>query len=262
MSDVGKHTSKDDAWLVLFGEAIDVTAFLPVHPGGEESILTRLGQDATEEWQAIHKPGTLEKYAKLMIKKGRVKGGGGLLAWLFGRLGQSASSDTAEGGGSIAPAVDGGKTEDGDALGVASDAADRVQWQPERHERELPQDRIFTLETLARWDGVKLPMFIGICGNVIDVSSSDNFTPDHGYGMLWAGKDTTLAMATVSLKKQDANRFDFSLGDLEEAQFSALAGWYKHFTHKYPTVGTLAEYQNWDFSPIEMKAESMPAPKM
>ena len=50
-----RHNTKDDAWLVLFGEAIDVTSFLPIHPGGEESIETYLGQDATEAWAEVLK---------------------------------------------------------------------------------------------------------------------------------------------------------------------------------------------------------------
>ena len=26
--------SQDDAWMVLFGEVLDVTEFIPIHPGG------------------------------------------------------------------------------------------------------------------------------------------------------------------------------------------------------------------------------------
>merc|ERR1711974_197597 len=104
----------------------------------------------------------------------------------------------------------------------------------------------------------ELPMCVGICGKVVDVSSSKNFTPGQGYGGLWAGSDSTLAMATVSLKPESVNRLDFRLEDFEELQTKALAGWYKHFTTKYPTVGRLKEYDGWDFSSIENLAKELP----
>jgi hypothetical protein len=91
-------------------------------------------------------------------------------------------------------------------------------------------------------------MCIAICGIVVDVSSSDNFVPDFGYGKLWAGKDTTWAMATVSLKAHDVNRFDFEVKDLNADQLKALRGWYQHFKAKYRQVGTLREHRDWDFS--------------
>jgi hypothetical protein len=102
-------------------------------------------------------------------------------------------------------------------------------------------------------------MCIGICGLVLDVSSSHNFTPDFGYGKLWAGKDTTWAMAIVSLKPYDANKFEWNLEDLSEEHLQALAGWYSHFTAKYRTVGTLREMENWDFSLVKQMAEQIPA---
>eukprot|EP00971_Amphidinium_carterae_P187602 3723274-Amphidinium_carterae.1 len=49
----------------------------------------------------------------------------------------------------------------------------------------LPVGGIFTLHELSKWDGVANPMCVGVCGKVWDVSSSPNFQPDHGYGLLW-----------------------------------------------------------------------------
>merc|ERR1719409_618205 len=63
-------------------------------------------------------------------------------------------------------------------------------------------------------------------------------------------------MATVSLKPEDANKLDFRLNDFTPDQRTALAGWHKHFLTKYPVVGTLKEYDGWDFSEIEKEAES------
>merc|ERR1711972_98464 len=63
-------------------------------------------------------------------------------------------------------------------------------------------------------------------------------------------------MAKVSLKPEDADKMDFSLDDFTEQERTTLAGWYKHFTHKYPVVGTLKEYDGWDFSSVEEEAKS------
>jgi L-lactate dehydrogenase (cytochrome) len=47
--------------VILYGEVWDVTEFLPSHPGGSSIILKLAGQDATEEYDPIHPPGTLEE---------------------------------------------------------------------------------------------------------------------------------------------------------------------------------------------------------
>jgi L-lactate dehydrogenase (cytochrome) len=48
--------------VVLFGKVYDVTSFLDSHPGGPASILKCAGRDATEEFDPIHPPGTLEDH--------------------------------------------------------------------------------------------------------------------------------------------------------------------------------------------------------
>ncbi|KAK4580355.1 hypothetical protein LTR86_000558 [Recurvomyces mirabilis] len=45
---------------VLYGNVYDVTKFLPSHPGGSKIILQLAGTEATEEYDPIHPPGTLE----------------------------------------------------------------------------------------------------------------------------------------------------------------------------------------------------------
>ena len=42
--------------------AYDVTEFMPEHPGGPKIILKYAGKDATEEYEPIHPPDTLDKY--------------------------------------------------------------------------------------------------------------------------------------------------------------------------------------------------------
>lgn len=61
LEEVALHNAKDDAWVVIDGQIVDVTKWLPLHPGGEQVLLSSLGRDVTQEWSAIHKPGTLER---------------------------------------------------------------------------------------------------------------------------------------------------------------------------------------------------------
>merc|ERR1711972_100362 len=63
LDEVAKHTSKSDCWVVVNGEVLDVTKFLSEHPGGELAILTFAGKDATEEFNMIHPPDVIPKYA-------------------------------------------------------------------------------------------------------------------------------------------------------------------------------------------------------
>merc|ERR1719210_62567 len=61
--EVAKHASKADCWVILDGKVLDVTSFLSQHPGGELAILTFAGKDATEEFNMIHPPDVIGKYA-------------------------------------------------------------------------------------------------------------------------------------------------------------------------------------------------------
>eukprot|EP00931_Biecheleriopsis_adriatica_P009503 TRINITY_DN11057_c0_g1_i2.p2 TRINITY_DN11057_c0_g1~~TRINITY_DN11057_c0_g1_i2.p2 ORF type:complete len:144 (+),score=43.03 TRINITY_DN11057_c0_g1_i2:48-479(+) len=95
----------------------------------------------------------------------------------------------------------------------------------------------------ASFDGTSLPMYVGILGKVYDVSDSRNFEAGEGYGDLWAGRDATYALATLSLEKKDANRLDWEMSQFNEGQLKALAAWSTHFEKKYPVVGFLKEYE-------------------
>jgi len=140
--EVGKHNTKNDAWLVLFGEVIDVTRWLPLHPGGEESIETYLGQDATEAWVEIHTAETLERNLHHMTKMGKIARRPGLLSWLLERIGTARKTEA-----SATPAP----------ASAEAEAGQSVKWGPQ-HEALLPESGVFDLETLAKWDGEHLPM--------------------------------------------------------------------------------------------------------
>ncbi|PWN49012.1 putative CYB2-L-lactate dehydrogenase [Violaceomyces palustris] len=57
---VAKHNNAESCWVIVNGDIWDVTDFLPEHPGGSKIILKYAGKDATEEYEPIHPPGTLE----------------------------------------------------------------------------------------------------------------------------------------------------------------------------------------------------------
>ncbi|KAK7422236.1 Cytochrome b2, mitochondrial precursor [Neonectria punicea] len=61
-TEVAEHNNAKSCWVIVHGKAYDVTEFLPEHPGGQKIILRYAGKDATEEYDPIHPPDTLDKY--------------------------------------------------------------------------------------------------------------------------------------------------------------------------------------------------------
>ncbi|KAF9969523.1 hypothetical protein BGZ73_008103 [Actinomortierella ambigua] len=61
--EVAKHNKEDDCWVIVNGQVLDVSKFLPDHPGGKKAILIYAGRDATAEFNMMHKPDVVEKYA-------------------------------------------------------------------------------------------------------------------------------------------------------------------------------------------------------
>ena len=88
MEEVAKHNTKEDCWVVLNGKVLNVTEFLPDHPGGELAILTFAGKDASEEFNMIHPAGVIEKYFPQgiigVLGAGSSGGGGGVQVALPG----------------------------------------------------------------------------------------------------------------------------------------------------------------------------------
>src|SRR5689334_5031430 len=60
--EIAQHNSRESCWVIVHGKAYDVTEFLPEHPGGPKIILKYAGKDATEEYEPIHPPDTLDKF--------------------------------------------------------------------------------------------------------------------------------------------------------------------------------------------------------
>lgn len=52
--EVRKHREREDKWLVIEGQAYDITEWSKRHPGGQRLISHYAGQDATEAFRAFH----------------------------------------------------------------------------------------------------------------------------------------------------------------------------------------------------------------
>ncbi|KAJ4390580.1 hypothetical protein N0V93_004176 [Gnomoniopsis smithogilvyi] len=81
LEEVKKHDNEKEPWFVLKGEVYDGTKFLEGHPGGAASIVGAAGQDATEEFMAIHSEnakammpdyhiGTLDAASRKLLESG------------------------------------------------------------------------------------------------------------------------------------------------------------------------------------------------
>jgi nitrate reductase (NAD(P)H) len=61
MEELRAHNQEHEPWFAVHGEVYDGTAFLKGHPGGAESITLVAGEDATEDFMAIHSPVSCDK---------------------------------------------------------------------------------------------------------------------------------------------------------------------------------------------------------
>lgn len=63
LEEVAKHKTEKDCWVVVNGQVLNVSSFLADHPGGKKAILIYAGKDASEEFNMMHKPDVIAKYA-------------------------------------------------------------------------------------------------------------------------------------------------------------------------------------------------------
>lgn len=59
-SEVQKHNTRDDCWVIIDGKVYDVTAFIDMHPGGANIIIANAGKDATKIFKPLHPPDALD----------------------------------------------------------------------------------------------------------------------------------------------------------------------------------------------------------
>nr|AAY59538.1 nitrate reductase [Cylindrotheca fusiformis] len=65
MEEIRKHNTEEDCWIIVNNRVYDATEYLELHPGGTDSIVINAGEDATEDFVAIHSMKAtkmLEKY--------------------------------------------------------------------------------------------------------------------------------------------------------------------------------------------------------
>lgn len=51
--ELAKHNAKESAWFSIHGIVYDISNYLEDHPGGEEVMLDRAGQDATTDFEDV-----------------------------------------------------------------------------------------------------------------------------------------------------------------------------------------------------------------
>lgn len=74
-SDLAKHTTNKDCWILVNGLVYDVTEFLDEHPGGGDLLVQVAGKDATSDFEDIgHSNHAREMLAKYKIGAMKVRG--------------------------------------------------------------------------------------------------------------------------------------------------------------------------------------------
>eukprot|EP01104_Vermistella_antarctica_P002493 TRINITY_DN12731_c0_g1_i1.p1 TRINITY_DN12731_c0_g1~~TRINITY_DN12731_c0_g1_i1.p1 ORF type:complete len:523 (-),score=99.77 TRINITY_DN12731_c0_g1_i1:19-1587(-) len=64
LSEVEKHNTEEDLWLVIDGDVYDVSKFVKYHPGGKSWLIKNAGKDVSEAFKAYHGADVLRKYKK------------------------------------------------------------------------------------------------------------------------------------------------------------------------------------------------------
>ncbi|MES1917134.1 MAG: hypothetical protein MHM6MM_008894, partial [Cercozoa sp. M6MM] len=54
LAEVARHNTKEDAWIVVEGDVLDVTQFMKRHPGGAMALRAVMGLDATDPFLGFH----------------------------------------------------------------------------------------------------------------------------------------------------------------------------------------------------------------
>lgn len=67
MSEVAKHTTKDDLWIVIDNKVYNCSGFLNKHPGGILPLLNMAGRDCTDPFISYHPSHVFEKWLPGML---------------------------------------------------------------------------------------------------------------------------------------------------------------------------------------------------
>merc|ERR1740117_318453 len=99
--------------------------------------------------------------------------------------------------------------------------------------------RSWSLTELTQFDGKGgRPTYFSAKGTVYDASSSETFKSAYG---MWAGRDATVCLATMSLSPNDVGRTDWDTA-LSQKDLETLDDWIRYFDEKYLIKGSLREF--------------------
>mmetsp|Transcript_100814 Transcript_100814/g.252741 ORF Transcript_100814/g.252741 Transcript_100814/m.252741 type:complete len:517 (-) Transcript_100814:110-1660(-) len=66
-TELAKHNSPGDLWMVIDGDVYDVSKFAKVHPGGPQILEQYGGLDVTSEFYELHRKDVLAKYQRMKV---------------------------------------------------------------------------------------------------------------------------------------------------------------------------------------------------
>lgn len=73
LSDVSKHNTRSDCWIIIKNNVYAVTSFLSIHPGGAGEIIPYCGKDATSAFQEMEKHDSRARDSLLTLLIGSIK---------------------------------------------------------------------------------------------------------------------------------------------------------------------------------------------
>ncbi len=216
---------------------------------------TLIGRQMSD-YETILYTGCLGLMALMVLQKA------GGLQGILSALGFGGSKASTDKGNASADKNNTSKDASGVSKTTQSTEASASEWPAKKHfpadahPADNSPEKVWSAADLAEFDGVAKPMYICVLGTVYDVSPSENFVPEKGYGNLWGGRDATYALSTMSLERTDANKLPgmgehgWDLNASKEQEKSALVSWRDHFDEKYTVVGTHEAYVGFDWSPL------------
>lgn len=67
-ADVAKHKDRSDVWMTIHNKVYNITKYLEEHPGGEEVLMDRAGDDGTDDYEDVgHSNDARKKLAEFEI---------------------------------------------------------------------------------------------------------------------------------------------------------------------------------------------------
>ncbi len=78
VGEVAKHNLATDCWVMIQGDAYDITKYLNIHPGGADVITAYCGKDATDAFlirggKGSHSKRAIDQLKLLLVDSAKVK---------------------------------------------------------------------------------------------------------------------------------------------------------------------------------------------